>query len=132
MKKKILILCCGNPFACDMGFGPHVFKVLEKMGLPPNVEMMEVGFSACMVPHIMETKDEMIIVDVLHTNDAPGTVLRLTPEEVPLMVKGKTDPAKSQLVDTIDQLMKKVIIIDQAILQGQQQLDLQLCIGIFL
>jgi hydrogenase maturation protease len=104
MKKKILILCCGNPFACDMGFGPHVFKVLEKMGLPSNVEMMEVGFSACMVPHIMETKDEMIIVDVLHTNDAPGTVLRLTPEEVPLMVKGKTDPAKSHLMDTIQQL----------------------------
>ena len=105
MKKKILILCCGNPFACDVGFGPRVFEALQKTGVPPNVEIMEVGFSACMVPHIMETMDEMIIVDILHTNDEPGTLLRLTPEEVPLTLgDGRTDPAKMHTMETIHQL----------------------------
>ena len=29
--KSILILCTGYPFACDRGFGYHVWKKLEKM-----------------------------------------------------------------------------------------------------
>ena len=105
MKKRILLICCGNPFACDMGFGYHVFKALEKMDLPKNVDIMEVGFSACMIPHIMEQNDEMIVVDIFHTNDEPGTIVRFTPEEVPLTIKGgKTDPAKMHLMETIEQM----------------------------
>ena len=104
MNKNILILCCGYLYASDAGFGYHVSKVLEKMKLPENVDFMEVGFSACMVPHIIEGKDKLIVVDIFYTNDKPGTVVRLQQQEVPLMVKGKTDAAKLNLMDTLDQL----------------------------
>jgi hydrogenase maturation protease len=104
MQKNILILCCGYLYASDAGFGYHVSKVLEKMKLPENVDFMEVGFSACMVPHIIEGKDKLIVVDIFYTNDKPGTVVRLQQQEVPLMVKGKTDAAKLNLLDTLDQL----------------------------
>lgn len=104
MKKNILILCCGYPYASDAGFGYHVFKVLEKMKLPENVDLMEVGFSACMIPHIIEGKDRMIIVDIFHTNDQPGSVVRLRQEEVPLLVKGRTDTAKWHLMETLEEI----------------------------
>lgn len=102
MNKKILILCCGYQFGCDNAFGYHVFKALEKMKLPENVDMMEVGFSACMVPHVIEGKDKLIVVDLLHTKDKPGTIARLKKEEVPMMIEGKTDTAKSHLMDTLE------------------------------
>ncbi len=102
MKKNILILCCGYPYASDLGFGYHVAKVLEKMKLPENVDFMEVGLSACMVPHVIEGKDKMIVVDVFRTNDQPGSVVRLRQEEVPLTVHGKTDPAKLHLIETLE------------------------------
>lgn len=102
MKKNILILCCGYPYASDLGFGYHVAKVLEKMKLPENVDFMEVGLSACMVPHVIEGKDKMIVIDTFQTNDQPGSVVRLRQEEVPLTVHGKTDIAKLHLIETLE------------------------------
>ncbi len=104
MQKNILILCCGHPFFTDLGFGYHVAKALEKRGLPGNVDLMEVGFSACMVPHVMEGKDKLIIVDTFYTNDKPGTVVRLKQEEVPLLVNGKTDTAKWHLMEVLNEM----------------------------
>jgi len=77
---------------------------LEKRGLPGNVDLMEVGFSACMVPHIIEGKDKLIIVDIFHTNDKPGTVVRLKQEEVPILVRGKTDTSKWHLMETLNEM----------------------------
>jgi hydrogenase maturation protease len=105
MAKKILILCCGYPYSTDTGFGYHVSKELERMKLPTNVDLMEVGFSACMIPHIMQEQDKLIIIDIFNTEDEPGTVVRLHTEEVPLTISdGKSDAAKVHLMDTLDQL----------------------------
>jgi hydrogenase maturation protease len=104
MQKNILILCCGHPLFTDNGFGFHVAKALEKRGLPGNVDLMEVGFSACMVPHIIEGKDKLIIVDIFYTKDKPGTVVRLKQEEVPIVVNGKTDTSKWHLMEVLNEM----------------------------
>jgi hydrogenase maturation protease len=105
LKKNILILCCGYPYATDSGFGYHVFKALEKMQLPGNVDLMEVGYSACMVPHVIEGMDKLIIIDTFYIQGEPGTILRLKPEEVPLMtLAGKTDTSKLHLMDELNML----------------------------
>jgi hydrogenase maturation protease len=104
MRKNILILCCGHPFFTDNGFGHHVAKALEKVGLPGNVDLMDVGFSACMVPHIIEGKDKLIIVDIFHTDDKPGTVVSLKQEQVPILVHGKTDTSKWHLMETLNEM----------------------------
>jgi hydrogenase maturation protease len=105
MKKNILILCCGYPYATDSGFGYHVFKALEKMQLPDNVDAMEVGYSACMVPHVIEGMDKVIIVDTFYIQGEPGKILRLKPEEVPLTtLAGKTDTAKQHLIDELNMI----------------------------
>ena len=124
MRKNILILCCGHPFFTDNGFGYHVAKALEKRGLPGNVDLMDVGFSACMVPHIMEGKDKLIIVDIFHTNDKPGTVVRLKQEEVPILVNGKTDTSKWHLMETLDQ-MKLIGECPETIFIGVVPVDTQ-------
>jgi len=103
-EKNILILCTGHPYVTDSGFGFHVSKVLEKMKLPENVDLMEVGGSAIMIPDIIEGKDKMIVIDVFRTKDKPGTIVRLKPEEVPVTVNGKTDIAKFQLMSTLQQI----------------------------
>lgn len=100
-KKNILILCTGYPFTTDSAFGIHVFKVLGKMHFPENVELMEVGESACEIPHIIEERDKLIIIDVFRTKDEPGTVVRLKPEEIPIPWDDATDVAKFHLLETL-------------------------------
>lgn len=104
MQKNILILCCGYPHQTDKGFGYHVSKVLEKTELPENVELMEVGESACMMPSVIAEKDKVIIIDIFQTKDNPGTIVRLKPEDVPVTVDGLTDIPKFHLMETLEQL----------------------------
>jgi hydrogenase maturation protease len=104
-EKNILILCTGYPFTTDRAFGFYVFKVLEKMKLPENVDLMEVGESASEFPYLIEGRDKLIVVDVFQTKDEPGTIVRLKLEEIPLTVNGVTDVAKFHLVETLEQII---------------------------
>ncbi len=104
MEKNILILCCGYPYATDMAFGYHVWKVLEKMRLPDNVDVLEVGGSACMIPSFVEGKDKLIVIDIFRVDAKPGTVVRLTQDEVPITVDGRTDIDKYHLIEMLEQI----------------------------
>lgn len=98
MEKKILILCCGYPYQTDRRFGYEISKRLEKIKLPENVEFMEVGESACMMPSVIANAEKVIIIDTFQTKDSPGTVVRLKTSEVPITVNGLTDIAKHHLI----------------------------------
>lgn len=104
MEKKILIMCCGYPYACDLGFGYHVAQELEKMRLPDNVECLEVGLSGCMIPNVIEGKDKMIVVDIMRIEGKPGTPYRLKPEEIRITVNGVTDICKKSIIETVWQI----------------------------
>jgi len=102
-KKKILILCTGYHFGTDAAFGYHVSKVLEKMKLPENVEMIEVGEFASLIPHDIDGRDKLIVIDVFRTGDEPGTIVRLKPEEMPIHWDDATDVAKFHLLEMLQE-----------------------------
>jgi hydrogenase maturation protease len=103
-KKSILILCTGFHYGTDSAFGYHVSKVLEKMKLPENVEMLEVGEFASLIPTDLEGRDKLIVIDVFRTGGEPGTIVRLKPEEMPLAWDDATDVAKFHLLETLQDL----------------------------
>src|SRR4030066_920488 len=100
-KKNILILCAHYPFGTDASFGYHVFKALEKMHLPENVELMDIGEFASLIPHEIEGRDKLIVIDIFRTGDKPGTIVCLKPEEIPIPWDDATDVAKFHLLETI-------------------------------
>jgi len=102
--KSILILCVGYPFLCDKGFGYHVSKALEKLELPENVECMEVGESVSEFDYLIDGRDKMIVVDSFQTGDEPGTIVRLSLDELPVTVNGSTDLGKYHMLDTLEQI----------------------------
>ncbi len=102
--KSILILCGGNPFACDDGFGYHIAKRLWEMDLPENVECIECGYSASEYPHEIDGRDKMIFVDIFRSHKNPGTVLRMKPEELELTVDGITDGPKMHLMELLEEI----------------------------
>ena len=103
--KSILVLFCGHPYRTDDAFGYHVYKTMEAMNLPENVELVECGYSASECVHIIDGKDRMIVVDVFRSaNQAPGTVVRFEPDELQLIVDGYTDVPKMHLMEVLDQV----------------------------
>jgi len=102
--KSILILCIGYPYTCDRGFGYHVAKRLEKIELPENVECLEVGESSSEFDYLIDGRDKMIVVDAFQTKDEPGTILHMTPENLPLKLGPGTDMGKFHLLETLEEL----------------------------
>jgi len=102
--KPILILCGGHPLCCDDGFGYHVAKTLWEMDLPENVECVECGYSASECSHLIDGRDKMIFVDAFRSHKAPGTVVRMKPEEMELTIDGITDVPKFHLIELLQEI----------------------------
>ena len=86
MAKKILVVGIGNLLLTDEGVGVHIIQELSRMKLPENVELADIGTASFDLLTFMKGKDKVIIIDALASDDKPGTLHRLSPDE---LISGK-------------------------------------------
>jgi hydrogenase maturation protease len=74
----------GNPLMRDDGIGPRVAELLlAGYCFPDNVEIVDAGTMSYMILDLFRGVDELIIIDaVRETEHPPGTVMKMTPEEI--------------------------------------------------
>ena len=82
MGKKILIAGIGNLLLADEGIGVHLVRELSTRDLGDNAELIEVGTATFDLPGLMEKKDKVIIVDAVVSDGPPGSILRLSPDNL--------------------------------------------------
>ncbi|MBC7189382.1 hydrogenase maturation protease, partial [Candidatus Aerophobetes bacterium] len=80
--KDILVVGVGNILLGDEGIGVHVLKELEKKKLPDNVELLDLGVSSFSLLSHIEGKKKIIIIDAVKAEGAPGSVYRLSIEDI--------------------------------------------------
>ena len=80
-ERKIAILGVGNVLLKDEGIGIHVVQALRGMPLPDGVEVVDGGTSPDL-PYLVEGADKLIVVDAVQVGGEPGSIYRLTPEDV--------------------------------------------------
>jgi len=88
VKKRVLILGCGNMLFGDDGFGPEVVEYIEKKcKIPDDVYVMDVGTGASKVLFTLtlsETRPEKIIIlDAVDVKRKAGEILEIQIEELP-------------------------------------------------
>lgn len=76
MKKDVLILGVGNLLLGDEGVGVHVAQQLLQLPLPGNVEVLDGGTVGYELLPYLEGKAQVILVDAVHADCEPGTLLR--------------------------------------------------------
>jgi hydrogenase maturation protease len=82
--ESILVMGVGNPLMRDDGIGPRVIEMLRAgYTFPDNVEVVDAGTMSFMILDLLRGVDHLIIIDAVQdTEYPPGTVLRMTPEEI--------------------------------------------------
>lgn len=81
--KPILIICLGNPLMRDEGIGIRLAsELLDHLADDPEIEVMDLGTGGLSVMHAMADREKIIFVDCAIMGQAPGTMLRFTPEQV--------------------------------------------------
>lgn len=81
---SILVLGVGNPLMGDDGAGPRVVELLlEGYRFPEHVTVLDAGTMGFALLAALREVDHALVVDSIRdTGHAPGTVVRLTPDQI--------------------------------------------------
>jgi len=118
---KTLILGVGNILLSDDGVGVHVGRRLEEeMAFPPEVEVLDGGTKGMDLLHYLEGVSRLLIIDAVETGEPPGTLVRLTGEQVPAYLSIKMSPHEIGLPDMLFAAQLREIYPDEVVILGVQ------------
>jgi hydrogenase maturation protease len=78
-----LVLGVGNILLGDEGFGVRVIEAMQESVPPPGVELYNGATAGIDLVEVMGGRRKLIVIDVIAAEGEPGTVLRLTPDDLP-------------------------------------------------
>lgn len=84
--ERIVVMGLGNTLNCDEGLGVQALKELDAQlqSRPPELELLDGGVLGLNLLMIVEECSHLLILDAVDADKAPGTVIELTKDEIPL------------------------------------------------
>ena len=92
---KLVVIGVGNFLQGDEGIGVHAIDELSREILDPQVDLIDGGTAGIDLLFFLEDVDFAVIIDCMEANLEPGTIFRLTAEE--LFLSAKTDNMRNKL-----------------------------------
>ena len=81
-RRPVLVLGIGNILLRDEGVGVRVIEQMQKMHVPDDVELVDGGTAGADLLDVLAEREKVIIIDAVQANHEPGTVLRLTADDL--------------------------------------------------
>ena len=79
---KVVIIGIGNLILRDEGVGVHAVRELEGRELPPGIEVIDGGTATMELLPVFQEAERIIVIDALKGEGKPGTIYRLTPDDL--------------------------------------------------
>jgi len=118
---KTLILGVGNILLSDDGVGVHVIQRLqETVELPEGVEVLDGGTKGMDLLVYLEGVSRLLIVDAVETGGPPGTLTRLTGDQVPAYLSLKMSPHEIGLPDMLFAAKLRDLYPEEVVVWGVQ------------
>ena len=98
----ILVLGIGNLIMTDDGVGVRVVHLLqERYRFPETVRVLDGGTLGLDLLHYLEGVKRLLVVDAVETSGPPGTLVRLTGDEINIAFRTKLSPHQMGLQDLL-------------------------------
>jgi hydrogenase maturation protease len=117
--QRITVMGIGNPLVRDEGVGVRVIDtMISTLAFPDNVTLIDAGTMGMGILNLFQDCDYLLVIDAVEgTGEEPGTVVRMTPQEM------APNTIKHSMHD-----MRLVDVLEAAMLMGNlPEVD---CIGI--
>ncbi len=96
-----MVIGIGNILLKDDGIGVHTIRELENEDLPSTVELVDGGTSTlAMLSYFLESR-RIIVIDALKAGLDPGTIYRISPEDIAGYEKGNLSIHDTQILDVV-------------------------------
>ena len=119
--KKTLILGLGNILLGDEGVGVRVVeRLLDLYHFPEGAQVLDGGTLALDLLPFVEDADRMVVIDAVDMRAEPGTVVRITDDEVPTFLSVKVSPHQMGLADILSAARLRGLSPSELVLWGVQ------------
>jgi hydrogenase maturation protease len=99
---NVLVLGIGNILMQDEGAGVRALEAFEdRFCVPEGVELLDGGTSGLQLLQELEGRDALVVLDVVRGGRPPGSLTRLTGDEVPALLRQKISPHQLGLADLL-------------------------------
>ena len=104
--KNILVLGIGNLLLADDGVGVHAIHKLLEEDWPATVKLLDAGTFTQDIFYLFENYDELIVLDIVHAGKTPGSLYRLTEEQLIHDERRRLSIHDIDLLDSLDMAEK--------------------------
>lgn len=115
---RAVVLGIGNTILTDEAAGVRAVEALERAyKVPANVQVIDGGTSGMEMIEDLSNLDFLIVIDVVKTGAAPGTVVKITGKDIPVFFRKKLSPHQIALPDVLaslellDTMPKEIIVL---------------------
>jgi hydrogenase maturation protease len=115
---RAVVLGIGNTILSDEAAGVRAVEALERgWKLPENVLAIDGGTSGMEMIEDLSNLDFLVVLDVVKTGAAPGTVVRIAGDEIPVFFRNKLSPHQIALPDVLaslellDTMPKEIVVL---------------------
>jgi hydrogenase maturation protease len=99
---RFIVLGVGNILLSDDGIGVWTINKLQhEFALPPEVVVIDGGTTGMEMLEDLSNADHLIIIDAVRSGNAPGAIVRLSGEQVPVFFRTKLSPHQIGLSDVL-------------------------------
>ena len=121
MGKTTLVLGLGNILLGDEGVGARVAERLQALyHFPEGTRVLEGGTLALDLLPDVEDTDRLLVIDAVDMGAAPGEVVRIVDEEVPVFLSVKVSPHQMGLADILSAARLRGRTPEELVLWGVQ------------
>lgn len=124
---RAVVLGIGNTILTDEAAGVRAVELLEKSyNIPDNVLVIDGGTSGMEMIEDLSNLDFLIVIDVVKTGAAPGTVVRIAGDEIPVFFRRKLSPHQIGLPDVLASLELLDTMPKEILVLGVEPISLEL------
>jgi len=121
------VLGIGNLIMTDDGVGVRVVQSLsEGYVFPSEVTILDGGTLGLDLLTHLEGVERLLIIDAMETGGPPGTIVRMTGEEIPMVFETKLSPHQMGLKDLLAVSVLRGITPPEMVLLGIQPGNIEL------
>jgi hydrogenase maturation protease len=95
MPPQVVVVGVGNPLARDEGLGLRAIELLQARGLPAGARAIDAGTDLLALLPDLADAARLILIDAMQAGGPPGTVYRMTLDELLDRAAGEADWASA-------------------------------------
>jgi hydrogenase maturation protease len=124
---RAVVLGIGNTILTDEAAGVRAVEALEQAyRMPDNVLVIDGGTSGMEMIEDLSDLDFLIVIDVVKTGAAAGTVVKIAGREIPIFFRNKLSPHQIGLPDVLASLELLDAIPKEIMVLGVEPISLEL------